>query len=145
MCFSVSFCLSSSLSLGVLDPALCASVSVSMRLLVWVSPLISSSLDSLCGDSSVCGFLWAGIPGSNFPSTGDLSLVSPSPCVSRIHFFSLQLCGSPPMPRICDLRVSRRWKGPPDGRECPDTWFFLLRPHPRPHPLGVRPNFSCYF
>ncbi|XP_008582035.1 PREDICTED: protein kinase C gamma type [Galeopterus variegatus] len=29
---------------------------------------------------------------------------------------SLQLCGSSAMPRICDLRVSRRWEGPPDRR-----------------------------
>lgn len=38
----------------------------------------------------------------------------------RVQFSptSLQLCGSPTMPRICDLRVSRRREGPPDGREC---------------------------
>lgn len=132
LCASLSLFPSLGPSLECLSPGLSACLSFPMSRSQTLDPRGSPVF--IVGVSPSCFFFLTLCP------LGSLSVSA-----SMILTFSLQFCGSSTMPRVCDLRVSRCWERSPDRRECPDTWFFLLGPRPRPHPLGVRPNFSCYF
>lgn len=117
-CLCLCFCLCVSVSppaalcSAFLSVMLRSSVSV-LNVHLPVSPLIYSPLNSLGQGLCLAGVLPVGVPSLSDPL---------SPGVSLILASSLQLCGASPMPRIRDLRVSRRRQGSPDGRECPHTW-----------------------